>query len=61
MHVSKTALMVFYAVLIVVMAVIGYFVGKDKKEMYAAVGALIGLAVSVLLWFVWGKKATAGY
>ena len=51
-----------YAVLIVVLGVIGFFVGKKhgKSELYASVGVAAGALISVALWFLVGKKMTEG-
>ena len=59
--VSKTKVFIFYAILIVVLAVAGFFIGRWRKGntmVYALVGAAIGLVVSVILWFAWAKKNT---
>jgi len=55
---SKEKIWAFYAVLIVVFGVIGYFIGKKqfKPELYASFGVLIGAVLCVILWVTVGKK-----
>lgn len=56
--VSKTAILVAYAVVIFVFGVLGYLVGhkQGKAEMYASIGVIIGAILCVILWFAWGKS-----
>lgn len=60
MAVSKEMIWGVYAVLIVVLGVIGYFVGKKygRSEVYASAGVAIGAVISILLWITVGKKMT---
>jgi hypothetical protein len=48
----------FYAVLIVALAGVGFYMGKSKgkPELYAAAGAAVGAVLSALLWQFWAKK-----
>ena len=49
-----------YIILTMLLALIGYFMGKtkQKKKSYAITGALIGLIVSTMLWLSWGQYHT---
>lgn len=55
---TRNTVFAFYAVLILLMAGLGYYLGKDKgqPELYAAAGAAVGAIVSMLLWQFWAKK-----
>lgn len=55
---TRNMVFAFYAVLIVVMAALGYHMGKDKgkPELYAAAGASLAAVISALLWQFWAKK-----
>lgn len=57
---SKEKIWAFYAILIIVLGVVGYVVGKkkDKGEVYAGAGLLLGAVLSIILWVTVGKKAT---
>ena len=46
----------FYLLLIIILAIIGYFIAKDNKLEYALAGALVGILLSLLLWILWGSK-----
>jgi len=56
--VSKEMVFGFYALLVLVLAIIGYFVGKNtNNEMkYAGIGAVLGVVFSFALWYTVGKK-----
>lgn len=56
--VSKEMIWGFYAVLILVLGVIGYFVGNknNKGAYYVFGGVLIGVVISIILWVTVGKK-----
>lgn len=56
--VKKEYIWAAYAVLIVLLTVVGFFVGKSsgKSELYASVGAFFGALISIVLWVVWGEK-----
>jgi membrane associated rhomboid family serine protease len=64
--VSKEMVLGLYFVMILIFVIIGYAFGKvqakksksDKSESYAITGAVIGLVMSVILWFTMGKKMT---
>lgn len=58
--VKKEYVWTFYVVMIIVLAMVGYFAGKasNKSEMYASAGVIVGAIVSVVLWMTWGKKNT---
>lgn len=60
MAMSKEMIWGAYAVLMVVLGVIGYFVGKkqNKAEIYASTGIVLGAIISVILWITVGKKMT---
>lgn len=55
---SKNTVWASYAVLILILGVIGYFVGKkqDKAELFASLGVVIGAVISIVLWVMVGKK-----
>ena len=57
---KKEVVWAFYAIVIAVLAVIGYYIGKKhgRSEVYASGGALIGSVISISLWLSWGKKNT---
>ena len=46
----------FYLLLIIILAIIGYFLAKNNKLEYALAGALVGILISLLLWILWGSK-----
>jgi len=56
--ISKKLIWGAYAVLIVILGVVGYFVGKKsgKPEIYASAGVVLGAVISIVLWLAWGKK-----
>jgi hypothetical protein len=57
MKTKKEYIWSFYAFLIVVLAVIGFYVGKkNNSEVYASGGVLAGAVISIVLWEAWGKK-----
>jgi len=58
---DKKRIMAFYAAITVVLAVVGYLLGRGsgKGMMYLAAGAVLGVVVSVILWVTWGKKNSA--
>lgn len=62
MKVTKEMLFGFYAFLSLVFGFVGYFIGKnsDKGEMYGLAGLLLGVVLSVLLYFTVGKKMVDG-
>ena len=55
---KKEMIWIFYAVLIIVLGVIGYFVGKknQKTELYTSIGVVVGTVISILLWVSVGEK-----
>ena len=57
---SKESVIGFYLILIVVLALIGYFVGKSKgnEAEWSLGGAALGVVLSVVSWFAWGKNNT---
>lgn len=56
--VSKEQIMGFYVLLTLVLAFVGYFVGRkhNKGMHYALMSGLLGVLISVVLWFTVGKK-----
>jgi hypothetical protein len=46
----------FYAVLIIVLGILGYFLAKVNKFEYSLLGALIGILSSLILWVTWGSS-----
>lgn len=60
---SKEMIWGAYAILILVLGVIGYFVGKSKgkSELYSSVGVVIGAVISIVLWVTVGKKMASSY
>ena len=58
MNTKLIAVMVSYLVLVVGLAAGGWFMATNKqnKMMLAGSGALLGLILSVVLWFTVGKK-----
>lgn len=46
----------FYAVLIIVLGILGYFLAKVNKFEYSLLGALIGILASLILWITWGSS-----
>lgn len=57
-YVSKEMIFGSYAVIILVLGLIGYFIGKKKYEggKFAGIGMFIGAIVSIILWYTVGKK-----
>lgn len=57
---KKEVVWVIYALLIVILAVVGYYIGKrqGKEEVFASFGALTGAVISIIMWLTWGKKNT---
>lgn len=53
---KKEVIWGFYAVLILVLAILGYFLAKVNKFEYSLLGALIGILVSLILWITWGSS-----
>lgn len=55
---SKELIWGAYAVLIVILGTVGYFVGKKfgNAEIYSSVGVVLGAVISIVLWISWGKK-----
>lgn len=51
---SFTLVMLFYAVVIIVCSIIGYTKTKDYKGVL--IGATIGVVLSIILYFLFGKK-----
>lgn len=59
--VKKEYVLAFYAVLMVVLAVVGLYFGEKSiggKMEAAGLGALLGWFISVVLWYTWGKNNT---
>ena len=58
MKVSKKMIWGAYAVLIVILGVVGYFIGKkyEKEELYSGIGLVLGVVISIILWVTVGKK-----
>lgn len=62
--VSKEMIWMVYAILIVMLGIISYFIGKKNKKgkLYASIGVLLGVVISVILWMSVGKKMVeSGY
>lgn len=59
--VSKEMIWGFYGVLIIVLSVVGYFIGlkKNKEKLYAIIGMIIGVMISIILWLTVGKKMSS--
>lgn len=54
---TRIELFSFYAALIIILALVGYFMGKEygMGKQYAMYGAVIALIISVVGWFTYGK------
>ena len=61
MAMNKYLVWAIYAAIIIILGVVGYFVGRSSENglMYAGIGAIVGAVISVILYFVWGKTAIA--
>lgn len=55
-QIKKEYIWGFYLLLIIILAIIGYFLAKNNKLEYALAGALVGILISLLLWILWGSK-----
>lgn len=53
---KKEIVFAFYIILIIVLAIIGYILSKSHRFEYALLGSLIGVLLSLFLWFTWGYK-----
>ena len=62
MHATLTQVIIFYALLIIILAAIGYHTLNKKGEGTKGllIGAGVGVAISAALWFAVGKKAVHG-
>ncbi len=60
--VSKELIWGSYAVLIIVLGVVGYFIGRKNKKgaIYASIGVIVGVLISVNLWITVGRKLSEG-
>jgi uncharacterized protein YueI len=60
--IKKGYLLLFYIILTIILILIGYFLGNkfnpSKRQEYALYGALVGIVLSLILWFSWGKNKT---
>ena len=58
MVLKKEMVWAFYAILMVILGVVGYFVGKSKgrSELYASIGVVVGALISLAMWFGWAKN-----
>lgn len=56
----KNQIFAFYTVIVVLLSVLGFFQGekilKLDKHKGAAAGAMMGLVISVILWYSYGKE-----
>lgn len=61
--VSKEMVFGFYGLLILVLAFVGYLLGKKTiKEMeYTGIGVALGILLSSILWMTVGKKIVNDY
>ena len=55
-QIKKEYIWIFYGILIILLALLGYFFTKHNKIEYGLAGALIGVLISLLLWILWGSK-----
>lgn len=57
---STNQILMFYAVIIIVLAGIGYWYGQStgQQNMYAVYGGVAGVVISGALWFLYGKNAS---
>jgi len=55
--IKRSQVFIFYALLIIVLAIIGDFIGSGPKKsvIFAAIGAFIGILISYFLWYNWGQ------
>jgi energy-coupling factor transporter transmembrane protein EcfT len=56
--IRKEIVWIIYAILVLILALLGYFLSKTNKIEYSLSGALIGILISLILWIVWGSKNT---
>jgi hypothetical protein len=63
MNFTQNQILMFYLVLTIILTGIGYWYGTtmkpDTSSMYAIYGLIIGIVISVILWFTWGKNASS--
>lgn len=60
--VSKEMIWAVYVILIIILIISGYFIGKknEKGGLYAIIGAILGILISEILWVTVGKKMSEG-
>ena len=54
--IKKEYIFVFYAILILILGLLGYFIPSNNKYEYSLAGVLTGVLLSLVLWLVWGSK-----
>ena len=58
---KQTQIFIFYLFLIIIPSIIVYNVSNEEKRMvYALSASFIGLIISTILWFAYGKKMVSG-
>ena len=54
--IKKEYIWLSYAILIVILGLLGYFMSSNNKVEYGLAGSLLGVLISLLLWILWGSK-----
>lgn len=52
-QIKKEVIWVFYAILTLILGLLGYFISKTNKLEFGLAGVLIGVLISLILWIVW--------
>jgi hypothetical protein len=54
--IKKEIIFAFYAILILILGLLGYFIPANNKYEYSLAGILTGVLISLILWLLWGSK-----